>query len=85
VPAFSWYCPNFDGTTSDLIVPLVSQVYGTAHNRVVPDLHHLQINRAKQVGSAISAEILYDQPDNEDINDFDVAFPAGQAWPLNCQ
>jgi pimeloyl-ACP methyl ester carboxylesterase len=84
-PTVSKYCPLFDEVSSDIVVPLSSALYGTAHHSEVYGLNHLQVNTRKTIAIRISGRLLYDQTLSDEVlvNNFDGRFPTG-SWPLNC-
>jgi hypothetical protein len=87
VPDLAKYCPRFGPDTSDLVVPVASALYGNPEFTKVGGLDHIEVNTTKnEVARAISAALLYDQPDasNSAVNHFSPGFPA-TGWPLNCQ
>ena len=79
------YCPSFGPSTSDLVVPVESALYGTTHNAVVPGVNHLEINSTPPVAQMIAGDLLVDTDTSTGgVNDFENGFPAGQPWPLEC-
>jgi hypothetical protein len=44
----------------------------------------LELNQKPEIAQIISSGLLYDEPANPIMNDFDPTFPNGQPVPLEC-
>jgi hypothetical protein len=79
-----WYCPGFDATNSDLIVPLASQVANITHRTQASAAWHNNQDTSPRVGRAV-VRLLVDKPASSDpLEDFESRFFADPVYPLDC-